>query len=65
MSFLEQFPGTFLCLISLLCVAGLLPDGCLRFLLEGPTASHRSALLVPAAEAPPNLLLQWVGCKHW
>lgn len=50
-----------------LCVAGRLPNVSLRFLLEAPAVSCRSCLLllVPAAEAPPNLLLQWVGCEHW
>ncbi|XP_068515202.1 galactosylgalactosylxylosylprotein 3-beta-glucuronosyltransferase 1 isoform X2 [Anas acuta] len=43
------------------CEQGRLPNVSLRFLLEAPAASRRSRLLllVPAAEAPPNLLLQW------
>ncbi|KAM7082793.1 galactosylgalactosylxylosylprotein 3-beta-glucuronosyltransferase 1 [Mycteria americana] len=41
---------------------GFLPNESLRFLLAAPAVSCRSALLLLAssAEAPPNLLLQWM-----
>lgn len=59
--------GTFSAYSPLLCVAGFLPHESLRFLLAAPAVPCRSALLLlgSAAEAPANLLLQWVGCKHW
>lgn len=63
----QESSAAFCAYWPLLCVAGLLPRESLRFLLAAPAVLCRSALLLlgSAAEAPPNLLLQWVGCKHW
>lgn len=67
MNSMEQLPSTFSGYSPLLCVAGFLPNESLRFLLAAPAVCCRRdlLLLVSVAEAPPNLLLQWVGCKHW